>query len=57
MLFLISYSSVNNEVDYNIYDTTDAQSINIPKAILGTDAVGIDYFKYRWFDDISSKPK
>ncbi|WP_064965719.1 T9SS type B sorting domain-containing protein [Tenacibaculum ovolyticum] len=51
-----SYSSVNNEVDYNIYDTTDAQSLNIPKAILGTDAVGIDYFKYRWFDDIIVSP-
>ncbi|PKH52140.1 hypothetical protein CXF68_16215 [Tenacibaculum sp. Bg11-29] len=50
------YNSINGQVDYNIYDTTDPQSIDIPKAILGTDAVGVDYYKYRWFDDIVVSP-
>ncbi|WP_422091044.1 HYR domain-containing protein [Tenacibaculum ovolyticum] len=50
------YSNSNNQVDYNMYDTTDAQSINIPKAILGVDGVGVDYYKYRWFDDLVVSP-
>ncbi len=50
------YSNINGQVDYNIYDTTDSQSTKIPQAILGTDLVGEDFYKYRWFDDIVVSP-
>ncbi|MDY8134625.1 HYR domain-containing protein [Aquimarina sp. 2201CG5-10] len=50
------YSSTNNQIDYNIYNTTNNQSTSIPQAILGTDAGGEDYYKYRWFDDVIVSP-
>ncbi len=50
------YDSTDNQVDYNIYGTTDNQSTLIPQTILGTDSDGEEFYKYRWFDEIVVNP-
>ncbi len=41
----------NNQVDYNIYGTSDPNSPKIPTEVFGTDMEGLDYFRYRWFEN------
>ncbi|MFT5821119.1 MAG: putative repeat protein (TIGR01451 family), partial [Crocinitomix sp.] len=54
--YIDSYSSVNSEIDYNIYGTTDPLSTEIPGSIIGLDPAGVDFYKYRWFDELIVSP-
>lgn len=51
------YGTADGQVDYDIYGTSDPNSPKIPTEVFGTDPQGVDYFRYRWFENQINKDR